>query len=281
MIKEKIAVIGGDLRILEAAKALAIKGYSVFVYGIDVREGSLGSANEAKSLEEALKNAGLVILPIPYSRDDGILNAPLSTHPIKLSELWELADDGVAIAAGMADGIPSKFRVFDYLKDEEFALRNAAASVEGAIAVAIRETDFTLLSSKCLVLGYGRIGKLLSGHLRDLGADVTVFARSPLDRVRSEISSIRALDYSSLAREAETADIIFNTVPTTLVTRSVLEGANREMVIIDLSSSPGGVDRHAADSFGIKTVTALGLPGKFSPKSAGKIIASCAESLIL
>ncbi|MBR4033426.1 MAG: dipicolinate synthase subunit DpsA, partial [Clostridia bacterium] len=46
----------------------------------------------------------------------------------------------------------------------------------------------------------------------------------------------------------------------------------RSVVLIDLSSVPGGVDFGVAKEMGIKAIWALSLPGKYAPESAGRII---------
>ena len=45
-------------------------------------------------------------------------------------------------------------------------------------------TDRTLHGSRCLIIGYGRIGRLLADRLLSLGAEVTVSARKYGDSVR-------------------------------------------------------------------------------------------------
>ena len=46
----------------------------------------------------------------------------------------------------------------------------------------------------------------------------------------------------------------------------------RKILLIDLSSVPGGIDFGAAKDIGIKAVWALSLPGKYAPETAGSII---------
>lgn len=58
-------------------------------------------------------------------------------------------------------------------------MRNAIATSEGAIEIAVREYAGTLNGGRCLVAGFGRIGKALAWMLRGMGAHVTVSARKP------------------------------------------------------------------------------------------------------
>jgi dipicolinate synthase subunit A len=67
-------------------------------------------------------------------------------------------------------------------------------------------------------------------------------------------------------------DLIFNTVPAILFNRMVLQQFPKTMILIDLASSPGGVDLEAAKELKINVVQALSLPAKIAPKAAGKVI---------
>ena len=69
----------------------------------------------------------------------------------------------------------------DYFLREELTVANAAATAEAAIQVAMEHLDRTLLGMDCLVVGFGRIGKLLSSRLHGLGGRVTATARKPGD----------------------------------------------------------------------------------------------------
>ena len=44
------------------------------------------------------------------------------------------------------------------------------------------------------------------------------------------------------------------------------------VLVIDLASRPGGVDRSAAAALGVKVIHALSLPGRVAPVTAGRYI---------
>lgn len=273
---KKIAVIGGDLRQLEAAKAFYDKGFTVSVYGLDVVSDKAQGLQRANDLKEALYLADLVILPLPYSYDGVKINAPLSTKAITLAELFAHLSRHQKIAAGLLGAeLPEGFSVFDYASGEAFAIKNARATVEGALAIAIRESAITLCHARILITGYGRIGKMLADSLSALGATVTVIARSSRDRAWAYSQGLSAYGFESLTALAQTCDFLFNTVPEEVITREVVKAIPKEATVIELASLPGGIDLRAAGEQGLRIITALGLPGKFSPKTAGRIIADC------
>ena len=61
----------------------------------------------------------------------------------------------------------------DFLLREEFQILNAIITAEGALELAMGEMPVTLHGCNALVIGYGRIGKLLCARLAALGASPT------------------------------------------------------------------------------------------------------------
>ena len=82
---------------------------------------------------------------------------------------WVRAKDIVVYAApdeGMAHMIEAgcePARCANLLERHDFLYKNAMLTVEGALRMAADETGRAFWRSNCLVVGYGRIGKMLSG----------------------------------------------------------------------------------------------------------------------
>lgn len=151
-------------------------------------------------------------------------------------------------------------------------ITNAVPTAEGAIEIAMTETPFTLHGSKCLVTGYGRIGKILSKMLCGIGARVSVEARKFADLAHIEGNSCKAVPLCELVHHVGEFDVIFNTVPYLIFDADMLRRLKKDALLIDLASRPGGVDFEAAKQMGIRVIWALSLPGKVAPVSAGAII---------
>jgi dipicolinate synthase subunit A len=164
----------------------------------------------------------------------------------------------------------------DYYKSEDLQKKNALPSAEGALMLAMEHTDITVKDMRALVCGYGRIGSLLASMLSSLGADVTVAARRDETLCEISMDGYRAIRIDGNAKELGIAvdgcDVVFNTVPSVILTSAVLEEVKRKPVYIEIASLPGGIDLSAARDVGIRTVFAPSLPGKYSPRSAGKYI---------
>lgn len=136
----------------------------------------------------------------------------------------------------------------------------------------MEELPISLFGSSCLIVGHGRIAKALMRILRGLGANVTVAARKYGDLAEIEAEGCHAVHIAALAGRVSSADVVFNTVPSRVLTRETLSRLRRDALVIDLASKPGGVDLGAAAEMCIKTIWALSLPGKAAPISAGEII---------
>ncbi len=275
--KETFSVLGGDKRSFYLAKALKNDGYSVKLCGFD----KLSQMN--CEIASALDSDILILPVIPFGEGKKI-NSPYSENEVDLSG-YEDKIRNKKIFTGKKDMFFNSFPDMDkgnvrsYSDREDFSVKNAVPTAEGAIEQAMIHSDFTINGSKALVCGYGRIGKVLSEMLRGMGADVTVSARKS-----SDLAWIKLNGFSETVtgdfQDISGYDIIFNTVPFLVFNKNVLRGVNQDSLIIDLASKPGGVDFDEAKRLGIKTIHALSLPGKIAPKSAGEIIESTILSIL-
>ncbi len=168
-------------------------------------------------------------------------------------------------------GNVSADNVYDYTKSETFAISNAYLTAEGALALAIKESKLSLINSEIMIIGFGRIGKALQNYLKAFTSDIKVCVRRP-----EAAANVRALCCESLSFEdlknKNGCDFIFNTVPHPVMNENELSSVKKDALIIDLASFPGGVDRHIAESKGIRVIFARGLPSLYSPKTAGLVV---------
>ena len=261
------AVLGGDKRLIYCGRSMQEDGYSVFFCGFE-KCGEELSAEPCKPIE-LINNCDAIILPLPCTRDGAFISTPFSDKPLPVSLLAEAAGFK-PVFCGMSEKLPfSGKNIFDYSKVEGFAAENAILTAEGAIELAMRETENTINGSDCLVTGSGRIARVLCSMLKGLGARVTAAARNAEARVLLKAEGINAVSISDMGTRY---DIIFNTVPSMLFDRKILKVLEGSPLITDLASAPYGVDINAAQALGLRAVRALSLPGKTAPKKAGIII---------
>jgi len=272
----RLLFVGGDSRQLRAANRTAENGVQVNALGFS--ELTAGIVSRIDDINDRNFDYTAVVLPLPYTTDGVNINSPEFKKKLPVSDVFQKLPVDCCVLAGKCDTNLRKLAegkgitLIDYFDREELQILNAIPTAEGAIQIAMQETPFTLHSSECLIIGNGRIGKILAKMLSGIGARVTVAARKERDRAQIFSYGQKAINTDRLYEEIGRFDIIFNTVPTLILDSDMLAKTNRNAVIVDLASKPGGVDFEAARKMGIKVIWALSLPGKVAPDTAGDII---------
>lgn len=281
---ERFGIIGGDLRQIYLAKKLQKDKNEVFVCGFENFVGFDKLKLKSLKISDLISSSKYIILPVPASRNKKVINAPFSNSDIVLSEKLFSNLKNKVVFAGIVSSLiedvkPSGLYIRDYYQREDFLIPNALLTAEGAVSIALKEYGKSIFSSRCLVVGFGRIGKILAKLLKNMGAKVTVSARSVKDVSLAKISGFETTNVSKISEKAD-FDLIFNTVPALVLNEGVLGYLSSARMIIDLASSPGGTDKLAAEELGIKLIPALGIPGKCFPEAAGEIIADVIYKMI-
>ena len=163
------AVIGGDLRIIKLARMLAEDGNTVYTFGLEEAEELKNKENIifCEKLTKAIsEDVEVVIGPIPFSSNGNTINAPFSKKEISIRELMHCLNAKILIAGSITPDIydmanDEYIEIIDIMKREELAVLNTISTAEGAIEIAIANTSKILHGSNVLILGFGRIGKVL------------------------------------------------------------------------------------------------------------------------
>ena len=159
----------------------------------------------------------------------------------------------------------------DYFLREELIVANAAATAEAAVRVAMERMERSLLGMECLVIGFGRIGKLLSHRLAGMGANVTATARKPEDLAWIRAYGLHAENTGMLDGKLGTYELVFNTVPHPVLGGELLLQLQKGCLCVELASKQG-IDLAAADKLGLPNLWARSLPGRFLPCTAAEAI---------
>ncbi|MCI8481629.1 MAG: dipicolinate synthase subunit DpsA [Clostridia bacterium] len=274
MIKN-IAIVGGDLRIVKLAEMLRKEDYQVKTYALE--KATQIQDTKVDTLEECVKDADIVLGPLPLSTNEQLINAPFSEEKVQIDELINQIAGKTFIAGSVKQEVyemaeDKDITIFDILKREELAVLNAISTAEGAIQIAINETPKNLHGNNVLVLGFGRIGKILSKMLDGIGAKVACEARKTTDLAWIKAYGYEPINLIELKENLNRFDIIINTIPYTLLNREMLQEVKKDALIIDLASNPGGVDKQAVKELEIKFNWALSLPGKVSPVTSAEFM---------
>lgn len=225
------------------------------------------------------KEADVIIAPIPFSKD----GVKINSENIEVDTFVKEIKGKLLLTGAVFENVKSKLdgiNYYDLMKEESLAFFNAIPTAEGAIFEAIKNSDTTLCNSNCLVMGYGRIGKVLSKMLKGIGANVYCEARKEKDLAFIQAMGYNKLDIVELEKVIPDMDYIFNTIPVVLFNEKMLKLVKKDALIIDLASNPGGVDFEKARELDLNVVWALSLPSKVAPKTAAIYVKGTIDSLL-
>lgn len=285
MESKKITILCGDQRNLMLAKLLSEDGHKVMLYGFEEisEDENLIINNDFKS---AIEFSNIIIGPVPFIGENEKLYTDNDKYALSIKNVFEsLTKDQTLMGGYITEDYKSlgekyPFKLIDFYERDEMRISNAIPTAEGVIQNAMGHMETTMHGSNIMVLGFGRVGKMLSKMLSGIGANVYTAARSHKD-----ISWIKAYGYkpvllNEIDKYFDEIDVIFNTIPHVSLDESMLKLLNKNTLIFDNASNPGGVDYEKAKEIGIKTFRLLGVPGETAPITAAQCIKDTVFNII-
>lgn len=257
---EPVWMIGGDRRSYWAAQVFRVNG--MLLGATDV------PGEPSEPLPRTLRR---VVLPFPSFGGELIRGSAAVT----LDTLRERCGAESTVFGGLFGERRSALEavgaaVHDLYGTEPLTTANAVPTAEGAVALALEHSPVTLHGSRCLVIGFGRVGKVLAEKLRALNAEVTVAVRKDGDEALAEAMGLHTDRTGNYRHGLGQYDFLFNTVPAPTLSNAQLDLLAPDALLIELASKPGGFSsEHRANC-----LNAPGLPGKFAPKTAGTLYAN-------
>ena len=283
----KFAIIGGDLRIIKLAKMLSKEENEIYVYGLKKAEELKNNPKikYCETIKKAIEEVEIVIGPIPFSSNGKTINMPFSDKEVTIREMMHVINAKVLIAGGITPEVyemanDEYIEIIDIMKREELAVLNTIATAEGTIQIAIENTNKIIHGSEVLILGFGRIGKVLARKLAGLSAKVTCAARKDEDLAWIQAYGHKATNINTIGENLKQFDIIINTVPHIILNEDRLKYVKNDSLLIDLASNPGGIDKKAVKGNKLKFVWALSLPGKVAPTTSAEFIKNTIYNII-
>lgn len=269
-VGQTIWVIGGDTRSYWVAQVLKASRFHVMTHDVP--------GEEMDALSDEIE---IAVLPFPSFQ--GALIRGHNAVPI--GEFLNRLRRKSYVFGGLFGDWKGSFTdrdvyAFDIYGSEPLTTANACLTAEGAIQLAMEQSPVSLHGAKCLVIGYGRIGKCLSKMLQGLSSRVTVAARKSSDRAMAEAMGHQSDQTAVYLHGLRQYDFIFNTVPAEVINETQLALISPDCVVIDLASQPGGFSAQHCKELGLNFIIAPGLPGQCSPKSAGILYAQNILSIL-
>ena len=274
-------IIGGDFRNFILAQSLAKDGNKVSIYGFEklkenfnekidlIKEGNL---NE-------IKNSDIIIGPIPFSRDDVTINMTYSDKKISISEIEDLLKNKAVFVGNInnklkEDWESKNIKVIDIMQKEEFVVLNVIPTVEATIEIIMKNNQNKIINGmECLIMGFGRIGKVLAHKLQGLVENCTCLVTNEVEKAWTIAYGYKNVDLNYIKNKPSNLskyDIIINTIPQILL-KEELRNVNKETLLIDLASKPYGIDRDIVKRENLNFIEALGLPRKICAYNFSRI----------
>jgi len=273
----RITVFGGDARAVAASIYLKNKGFDTSIFGIN--EETLKTYGAEDMFVRSYSQTDVIIFPLPFSCDGEHINCPFSAEKYKVSDVFKKLDKRTVVFCGMASSFHKKIaeeyglKLYDYYECEDLQIKNAVPTAEGAIRTFMEHKNITIFESNCIITGFGKVGKCLADRLKKLGAAVTVAARSSKDLSIAQTMGYETNSIDQLILKGTDADCIFNTIPCNIFSYEFIDRISDNTLYIELASKPWGMSKKCSVHLGKRYVAAPSLPGKYTPETAGRIIA--------
>ncbi len=268
---KNIVIIGGDKRQKYLKEYLLQKGYDVTSYGL------FDWDDDTDKLKGMISDDSIVILPLPATRNDKTIVMPFSKREISIDRLISFLGKNNLVFGGIIKGeilsqlSEKEIPFIDYYNTDLIG-ENAVLTAFGALKIILEHIDFVLPQGKYAITGYGKVAKETATVLKALSCDVTIFARNKMQRNNAVTNGCFAEPLTQLPCLINNFDIIINTVPSHIIDEETLENMRKDSKIIELASAPYGLDIGLARKHSVDVIKALGLPGKYTPKTAGELI---------
>lgn len=270
-----VAVIGGDLRMLEHMRQARLAGAIVQHYGAVPGSDEAAGQPAARTLADAVKGARIISCPIPGVGSDDALYAKFTTEKLCMTtDVLNGAAPGAMLftcwstpkMVAWAKGTP--VTLVDYGEDDELAILHAVPTAEGAIRTAIEHTDDTLLGMNVLCFGLGRVGLSVAEAFRAMKSKVSLAARNPVQLARAWTMGFDPIHLRDLPGDLQRFSLLISSSSGRVVTHEIIAATRPDVLIIDLCSPPGSVDFEAAKALNRKVVWARAQAGR-APRRAG------------
>ncbi|MBC7958705.1 MAG: hypothetical protein H7X94_02460 [Vallitaleaceae bacterium] len=268
-MKKTIGVIGGDLRQKYLADALHMP--IAFYANESILEGE--NISKCHHLNELFLECDIIVVPIPFSRDQKNIFSRYFDKEISVDSFLSYVNKNHLIIGGPFSIQEHKrikelgAKLIDITSLETFKLMNAIPTAEGVLSEVILKLDKTIHGSRGLILGYGYCGRRIAHSIRCLGGIVEIYTENSLEK--KTVTSDGFIHYEAITNQNR-FDYTINTIPKVILKQ---EGVPIKMLFIDITE----FYQWESDCF----VKMRGIPGKFSPRTAGMIIGELLNDLIL
>ncbi len=286
METSSITILGGDLRQCYAAEYLKAAGFPVMCYHTPDFPYSAG-IQKADCLKRALAQSELILAPTPLTRDnDTLFQTALEEHPCSLEALWkELTPRHKFITSSLSEDHKKNLKnagcqIMIFGNEAFFQTTNALLTAEGLLAEIIRCTPFSLSAADILLLGYGYCGTAIGRIFLPLCQNIYVIEQDTEKQIKAKQNGLIPVEKTDFAHVLPKCGIIINTVPGPILKIEQLSQMPVSCHIFDIASAPFGFPSETTKKCLMPYYRIGGIPGRFSPVTAGETIGRTIERMI-
>lgn len=275
MSERKLVILGGDKRLDYVYDKFSENNKSC------VRINSY-----TENLSDVISGAVYIVLPVPCCDSKSNIFSVNKDFKLSCDALVEmLSDKNIVFGCNFSKELiyqlgRKNIIYYDLNRNEEFLIYNAFLTAQSALRLMLENTEALLTDKRVLITGFGRVSRALAHTLKGVTPDITVCARKKEQLNEAYCLSYKTTTYDKLSDTISNYDIIFNTVPDRIFDKEKISLFKGDAVYVELASSPYGADRNDFEISNKQYILAGGLPGKYTPYSAGKKIAEIIEKLI-
>ncbi len=251
---EKFLIAGCDKRMRECRERLSEYGYYAECY-------------TENQFVEHFGEFKYIVLPLK-----SFVNGVVSGTGMRIQELKDRLIDDKYVFYGISDSNPFEYKGCSYY-NKNFITKNSRLTAQGVLRIILEIIEKDLLHCKVAVLGYGNCGKAICSMLKDNGLKVTSFSRKSVTRFLAQDNGFSTGDISEIDCEIDSFDIIVNTVPFNVISKYGIDKLNDNHIFIEVASYPYAFSADEYSELKFNYILASGLPGRFTPQSAGAYIA--------
>lgn len=291
MKNKKISFIGGDLITVYLINMFLEEKYEVKVYGMDGAYDLIKISESEKQkifsydINEALEFSDNIILAMPFHNKSNKIISAFNKLELDIKDIIDKLKNKKVISGKLTKGVIDSLekqntQIFNLNEDNEIRIANAIGTAEACIQIVANEIDQTIHGTNILVLGFGRLGKIISNKFKVLNANICTEARKTSDLAWIKAMGIEAIDLKDLDKNLNRFDVIINTIPYKILDEERIKLLKDSCFVVDLSDEERGVDEKAAREHNIKSIWALSLPEKTAPKSYALSIKESIKKII-
>jgi len=251
------------------------------VFAGDLRQQYLNSILSENNLPAtyiySFEKADAYVVPIPFTRDNIHLNTCFK-EPLSIDGfLQKLEKDDYVFSCNIPDSfgrIAKSIGVHcvDYNNCPDFILLNSYLTAEGFLSTLIETTPYTIKDINILIMGYGKCGKAIAKILKCFTENIYIYDHTPNNLENASNDGFIPCSLKKAKSLMNHFDAIVNTVPSPILDEVDLYNSNIDCIFYEIASYPFGFRTDYFEEHNRRLITCASLPGRFSPKTAGKYI---------